>query len=66
MRRLSDIATWWRNTYKMPSLIRMFCQGFMIVSPLMLALIALPIGDWNVNGQKLTYVELETEGLAGQ
>jgi hypothetical protein len=42
----------------------MFCQGFMIVSPLMLALIALPIGDWNVNGQKLTYVEIWTSGYA--
>jgi hypothetical protein len=45
MPRLTSLATYWRNTRQMPSLIRMLCQGFMIVSPLMVVLITIANGQ---------------------
>jgi hypothetical protein len=60
MLRLADLGAYWRNTRKMPTLLRMFCQGCMVVSPLMLLLIMLPIGNWNVDGQELTYRQFWT------
>ncbi len=64
MLRLGDLGTYWRNTRSMPSLVRMFCQGSMLVPPIFVVLAAWPISDWSVNGKNLTYSEFWASGPA--
>lgn len=52
----------WQNTKDMPFLLRMYCQGAMVVAPLLLFFLVLPLFDWNVNNRPLSYTELWSSG----
>ena len=52
----------WQNTKDMPLLLRVYCQGAMLVAPLLLLFIALPLFDWAVNGRVVSYAELWSSG----
>lgn len=43
-------------------MIRILCHGGMVVCPLMLLFVLLPVFNWEVNGQEMTYRELWTSG----
>jgi hypothetical protein len=52
----------WSNTTDMPPLLRVFCQGAMVVTPLLLLLLAVPLFDWTVGSQTMSYAELWQSG----
>ena len=52
----------WQNTQDMPALLRMYCQGAMVVTPLLLLLLVLPLFEWTVNGRRVSYAELWSSG----
>ena len=54
---VSQLRSYWRNTNQMPSILKPLCQGGMVAGPIMLFFILLPISDWTVNGQKMSYYE---------
>jgi hypothetical protein len=57
-------AIWstWKNTKGMPFLLRMYCQGAMVVAPLILFFLAVPLFDWTVNDRPVSYTELWSSG----
>ena len=59
---MSSILTLWRNTQRMPQLLRMFCQGAMVAPPILAALLLLPLTEWTVNGRQVPYAELWRSG----
>jgi hypothetical protein len=52
----------WRNTKDMPPLLRVFCQGAMVVTPLLLVLLAVPLFDWTVGSRTMSYTDLWQSG----
>jgi hypothetical protein len=50
----------------MPFLLRMYCQGAMVVAPAFLILLILPIVEWEVDGHRMSYADqwLSGEGIA--
>jgi hypothetical protein len=40
----------------------MFCQGTMVVAPAFLILLILPLGEWEVDGHRMSYAELWSSG----
>lgn len=52
----------WRNTKEMPLLLRLLCQGGMVVAPIFLCFLLLPITGWTVNGRTMSYAELWKSG----
>jgi len=59
---LGNLSASWGNTREMPLLMRVLCQGAMVVTPLLILALALPVTDWEVNGQTMTYRDLWTSG----
>ena len=59
---LTKLGSSWRNTGDMPLVMRVLCQGAMVVTPLLILALVLPTGDWEVNGRTTTYRELWTSG----
>ena len=62
MQLLSSLSEWWSNTGQMPSVVRILCQGAMVASPLLLLFLILPVADWTVDGQQMSYRELWSSG----
>jgi hypothetical protein len=54
----------WRNTKAMPTILRVLCQGGMVVPPLLLVFLLFPLSGWEVNGREVSYVELWHSGAA--
>lgn len=54
----------WNNTYEMPPLMRMLCQGAMLAGPILLLTLLVPVADWTVNRRKVSYHELWASGAA--
>lgn len=50
----------------MPYLLRMYCQGAMVIAPAFLILLILPIVEWEVDGHRMSYADqwLSGEGIA--
>ena len=59
---LSLVKNSWQNTKAMPVLLRMFSQGAMVASPILLIFLVLPLTDWNVDGKSMSYAELWKSG----
>jgi hypothetical protein len=59
---MSNVSSLWRNTKQMPPLLRMFCQGAMVVPPILALFLVLPLVDWTVNESELSYSELWSSG----
>jgi hypothetical protein len=59
---MSSARSWWQNTKAMPLVLRMLCQGCMVVPPLLGVLLVLPLFDWTVNGRQVSYAELWSSG----
>lgn len=59
---MTSILSLWRNTQRMPQLLRMFCQGAVVAPPILAALLLLPLTDWTVNGRQVPYTELWRSG----
>ena len=57
-----QLRTYWRNTNEMPFVLRRLCQGGMVACPILLFFLILPISDWTVNGQQMSYSELWRSG----
>lgn len=47
----------------MPALLRMYCRGGMVVSPIAFVLLLLPMSPSTVNGQPVSYAELWSSGI---
>ena len=58
----SRLSVWWHNTHQMPFLLRMYCQGGMVVGPLLFVWTLLPIGDVSVNGKQVSRAEFWASG----
>ena len=58
----SKLAHLIKNMMELPFVIRVFCNGGMVVCPLMLLFVLLPVFNCEVNGQEMTYRELWTSG----
>ena len=58
----SNLARWWANTKEMPLVLRLLCQGGMIVSPIFIVLLLVPFIDWDINGRPMSYIEIWTSG----
>jgi hypothetical protein len=56
------VATYWKNTKRMPFLLRMLCQGAMVAAPILLVILLLPITEWEINGRPMAYAELWSSG----
>ena len=54
----------WRNTSAMPTIMRVLCQGGMVVPPLLLVCLLIPFFEWEVNGRMVSYAELWHSGAA--
>jgi hypothetical protein len=53
-----SIASLWRDTKTMPYILGVFCQGAMVVTPIIAALLIFPVMEWTINEKALTYSEL--------
>ncbi|HEV8327869.1 MAG TPA: hypothetical protein VGQ08_10320 [Nitrospiraceae bacterium] len=62
MQIVKHFATCWRNTKEMPFLLRMLCQGAMVVAPAFLILLTLPLLEWEIDGHRMSYAELWSSG----
>ena len=62
MLNFSQFTQYWRNTYEMPVIFRVLCQGGMVVGPFFLLLMAIPLKDWEVDGRQLSYAEFWSSG----
>jgi len=62
MLTVERFAAGWKNTKEMPLLMRMLCQGAMVVAPAFLILLTLPLLEWDVDGRRMSYVELWSSG----
>jgi hypothetical protein len=62
MLTVERFAACWKNTKEMPLLMRMLCQGAMIVAPAFLILLTLPLGEGEVDGHRMSYAELWSSG----
>jgi len=62
---LGRLGSSWRNTREMPLVMRVLCQGAMVVTPLFILALVLPVADWEVDGQTMTYRDLWTSGNGG-
>ena len=62
MEAASRALTYWRNTRRMPFLLRLWCQGGMVAGPILLLFAIFPIADWTVNGRAMSYGEFWTSG----
>jgi len=49
-----NILGWWQNTYSMPSLMKIWCQAMIILSPVFLISVWLPIGHVTLYGHPVT------------
>lgn len=58
----STAARWWANTREMPLVLRLLCQGGMIVSPIFILLLLVPFPSWEINGRSMPYIEVWTSG----
>jgi len=56
------MSTCWRNTKSLPFLFRLFIQGAMVATPILLLFLVLPITEWEVNGRMVSYTELWSSG----
>jgi len=56
------IGSSWRNTNAMPPLLGLLCKGGMVAGPILLFFLIVPIVDWTVNGQRMSYSELWRSG----
>ena len=56
------VATYWKNTKDMPFLMRMLCQGAMVVTPLFLVLLLFPVMEYEINEKSMSYAELWSSG----
>jgi hypothetical protein len=63
MASLKLVRDLWHNTYEMPRLVRMLCQGAMTAAPILGAVTLVPGLDWNVNGRNMTYREVWSSGI---
>jgi len=59
---MRSLVACWKNTNEMPRLLRMFCQGGMVATPILFVFLVLPLNDWKVNGQEVTYSRLWLSG----
>ncbi|MBK9021559.1 MAG: hypothetical protein IPL72_16865 [Sulfuritalea sp.] len=56
------MSTCWRNTKSLPFLFRLFIQGAMVATPILLLFLVLPITEWEVSGRMVSYTELWSSG----
>ena len=59
---LERLAAYWGNTKEMPLLLRLLCQGGMVVAPFLLLFLALPLVDWEIDGRRMSYSQLWSTG----
>ena len=58
----SRIGIYWRNAAEMPLLLGLLCKGGMVAGPILLFFLAVPVMEWTVNGQRMSYSELWRSG----
>lgn len=56
------LLVYWRNAKEMPTVLSLLCRGGMVAGPVLLFFLLVPIQDWNVNGQPMSYGELWRSG----
>jgi hypothetical protein len=65
MNVIRNLRAWWQNTHDMPFMLRMFCQGAMVVTPFFALTLVFPIFPWyEVNGRPMSYAHLWSSGVA--
>ncbi|SRR5258706_8607009 len=52
----------WKNTKDLPFPLDMLCQGAMLGGPILFVFVALPVVDWTIGGDQVSYAELWKSG----